>query len=106
MPQTFGKNMKLATPISILALVCAIAALVVVLIRPATQPSEEEINRMVDMALARKEKAYVQSLAPKMDRIYQDMLGPRYTTPEKTPETLGELFAPAISIVTNLTSGQ
>jgi hypothetical protein len=98
--------MKLATPISILALVLASAALFNSLSQQNTQPSDEELDRLVDAALSRKEKIYVESLAPKLDRIYQDMLGPRYQTPEKPPETLGELFAPAINIVNNLTSGQ
>lgn len=98
--------MKLATPISILALLLACAALFTSLSPKNTQPSEEELDRLVDAALARKEKMYVQSLAPKLDRFYQDMLGPRYQTPKKPPETLGELLAPAISIVNNLTSGQ
>jgi hypothetical protein len=98
--------MKLATPISILALVLASAALFNSLSQQNTQPSDEELDRLVDAALSRKEKMYVESLAPKLDRIYQDMLGPRYQTPEKPPETLGELFASAINIVNNLTSGQ
>jgi hypothetical protein len=97
--------MKSAPVLSILALACSVIALVISLTRPAARPSQQEIGKMVDVALARKEMTYVQSLAPKMDRIYKDLLGPKYTSPKKTPETFGELLGPAFNIVTQATTG-
>ncbi|MBL9154328.1 MAG: hypothetical protein JNK37_17695 [Verrucomicrobiales bacterium] len=93
--------MKAPLPISILALLLAIVALIVALTSKPTV-SEEEISRQVDFALSRKEKAYVQSMAPKMDRIYQEMLGEKYTKPDPAPETFTELFKPAVQLITEL----
>lgn len=93
--------MKAPLPISILALLLAISALIVAMTSRPTV-SEEEISRQVDLALSRKEKAYVQSMAQKMDRIYQEMLGSNYTKPAADPETFAELFKPALQIVTEM----
>lgn len=76
----------------------------VIAVSSRTRVSDEEIARQVDLALASKEKAYVQSWAPKFDQVYRDMLGPRYTKPEKEPETFAELFKPAIQIVSGMTT--
>jgi len=97
--------MKPATPIATLALVCAIAALMISNHKSASKLTDAEMDRLVDAAFARKEKLYVRELAPKMDRNYKDMLGSNYQTPEKAPETFGELFAPAISLVNHLSTG-
>jgi len=89
------------TIISLFALFLAVAALVISLI--PRQPSEAEIDKLIDAGLQRKEHQYVQALAPKMERIYKDMIYP-YTPPAKQPETLGELFLPLMKIVTGLQS--
>ncbi len=69
--------MKATHPISIIALILAAISLFVTLTRPSSTMSEAGMDRLVDAALLRKEKVYVQAMAPKMDVIYKDMLGPR-----------------------------
>ena len=91
--------MKLATPTSIVALILATTSLILTVSRPSPKISDAELDRLVDAALARKERIYVAALAPKMDLIYKDMLGSKYTTPAKAPETLGELFVPALQVI-------
>jgi len=98
--------MKAALPISIIALFLAAASLFVTLTRPNPTLTDAEMDRMVDAALRRKEKVYSRAMAPKLDAIYKDILGPSYTTPEKIPETFSELFKPAINMVTNLSNGE
>lgn len=98
--------MKASLPISVAALFLAATSLFVTLSRPTPTLSDAELDRRVDAALLRKERMYSIAMAPKLDAIYKDMLGPRYTTPEQTPETFAELFKPAIHVVTSLTGGQ
>ena len=95
--------MKASLPISIFALLLSVVALAIAM-SSRTGVSEEEIERQVDIALARKEKAYVQSLAPKMDQVYRDMLGSRYAPPEEEPKTFPELLKPAIQIISGMTA--
>jgi len=96
--------MKLPSILSLLALVVSVYALILALSLPR-QVSEKEIREMVDAALQEKERSYVRDLAPKVDRIYRDMLGPRYQTPEKPPETFRELFLPLHRIIEGMSNG-
>lgn len=95
--------MKGSTCLSGLALALSIAALIMAATSRSAL-SEEEIARQVDVALSRREKAFVQAWAPRMEQVYQDMLGPRYAKPPRPPETLSELFQPALEIMSGMTS--
>jgi len=95
--------MKASLPISILALLLSVFSLIVALI-PKSVLSEQELRKQTDLALARKEKAYVLKWTPRMERIYEDMLGPRHTPFEKQPETLPELLKPALEIITGMST--
>jgi len=65
--------------------------------------TEQEFNKRLDLALAKKEEEYVASLYPKMESIYRGILKP-YKTPEKKPKTFKELFAPMIQIIDSMTA--
>jgi len=91
--------MHKSTIISVFAVILAVIALVISL--GPRNPSQAEIDKLIDAGLQRKERQYVQILAPKMEKIYKDMIYP-YTPPSKPPETLGELFLPVIKIVNSL----
>ena len=94
--------MKIVTSISFIALILSVIALAISVNQFQQQLTQDELDGLVDAALERKEREYVQSLAPSVNALYQDMLAP-YQPPEKEPETFQELFAPAIEIITNLT---
>ena len=99
--------MRPSTILSLLAFIMAATALMLSTrssaVPAATQISDAEIDRRIDAGLKRKEQQYVRDLTPKMTQIYRDMLRD-YTPPDKPPETLSELFTPALRIVSGMTT--
>lgn len=96
--------MKNASPISILALIISLAALGVAITKEKESLSPNEIDALVDAGIARKEKAYADYLRPKLELIYRDLLIEEvFDGFEDDPETLDELFLPALSVLKELT---
>lgn len=62
--------------------------------------TEQEIDKRLDYALAKKEEEYVASLYPKVESIYKTMLS-TYKTPKEKPKTFKELLAPMLEIITH-----
>jgi len=98
--------MKPSFYISVCALLLSVASLAVTLCRQPSTIFDAEVDRIVNAALARKEKAYVDAMAPKMESIYRDMLGPRYKPFQKPPDTLEQLFEPVVQILNGMTAGE
>lgn len=92
--------MKPATIASCLALIIATIALGMSLSRRGPV-SDAEISKLVDEALAKREKEFVAHLRPKFQRVFADMTG-EDKAEDWSPQTLEELVAPLVKITSQM----
>ena len=92
--------MKNTTFVSWFALLLSGIALVWTLSRPSPI-TEAELEKRVDRALVEREKAFVAKLRPDFQRMFADMESDSEVK-EWTPQTLEELVAPLVKIVSEM----
>jgi hypothetical protein len=99
-PATIHQPMKAPLVVSLVALVTSLAAGFLA-IRAFGQPSEAEINRMVDARLAERELRFVGTYAPKFREMLVAVDDSEFGS-DWNPKTLEELFAPLVKITSGM----
>src|SRR5690606_30803499 len=99
--RTLPKPMNASTSLSCVAIATGIAAVLISLRTPGP-PSQEEIDAAVSTAIARREKEWVRRHAPDFKVMYSELEALESGDEAWEPETLEDLIAPLIGIVSEM----